>query len=111
MAGLRKKGLVRSEKGHGGGWTIARDLARITLRDIYVALGKPDILALSNRNDAPECLVEQAVNETLGSAFAEAEALLLRRFGEVTLAQLSASFESRLAKRGGDHALETTHAA
>src|SRR3546814_1535501 len=27
MAGLREAGYVRSVKGHGGGWSIARDLA------------------------------------------------------------------------------------
>ena len=41
MAGLRDAGFVRSEKGHGGGWTIARDLAAITLREVYMALGEP----------------------------------------------------------------------
>ena len=27
LGGLRDAGFVHSEKGHGGGWTIARDLA------------------------------------------------------------------------------------
>ena len=40
MSGLRDHGYVRSEKGHGGGWTLARDLATISLRDIYDALGR-----------------------------------------------------------------------
>ena len=39
MAGLREIGYVRSEKGHGGGWTIACDLSKVTLRDVYAALG------------------------------------------------------------------------
>ena len=34
LGGLRDQGYVRSEKGHGGGWTLACDLARVTLRDI-----------------------------------------------------------------------------
>ena len=38
MAGLRDQGYVRSEKGHGGGWTLACDLSRVTLRDVYTAL-------------------------------------------------------------------------
>ena len=33
MAGLRQRGFVRSEKGHGGGWTIACDLRTVTLLD------------------------------------------------------------------------------
>lgn len=100
MAGLRDAGFVRSEKGHGGGWTIACDLAAVTLLDIYRALGKPEVLAMSNRTEAPGCLVEQAVNAALGAAFDEATARLLARFGEVTLADLSADFHARLTARG-----------
>lgn len=99
MAGLRENGLVRSAKGHGGGWTIARDLSTVTLRDIYAAIGSPDIFAIGNRTEAPGCLVEQAVNAAMDDAFAEAEALLLERFGKVTLAALSADFHDRMAER------------
>lgn len=99
MAGLRKEGFVRSEKGHGGGWTIARPLDRISLRDIYDALGRPSLFAMGNRTEAPGCLVEQAVNTALDRTFEEAEALLLGRFGEVTLAMLSADFHARMSAR------------
>jgi DNA-binding IscR family transcriptional regulator len=111
MAGLRDRGYLRSEKGHGGGWAISCDLGEVTLRDIYVALGSPEILAMGNRTEAPGCLVEQAVNAALGEAFDEAEDLLLRRFGEVTLAALSADFHTRLAQIGGALNPESTHAA
>jgi len=111
MAGLRNEGYVRSEKGHGGGWTIACDLGQVTLRDVYDALGRPEILAMSNRTEAPGCLVEQAVNAALGKTFDEAEALLLHRFGEVTLAALSADVHARLARQGGSPTLENAHAA
>ncbi len=90
MAGLRDQGYVRSEKGHGGGWMLACDLSQVTLRDIYTALGSPSLLAMGNRTETPGCLVEQAVNTALGQAFQDAEALLLARLGEVTLAMLSA---------------------
>lgn len=95
MAGLRNAGYVRSEKGHGGGWSLACDLADVTLRDVYTALGSPSLLALSNRTEAPGCLVEQAVNAALGATFEEAEALLHSRFGEVTLAALRADVRRR----------------
>lgn len=111
MGGLRDQGYVQSEKGHGGGWTIACDLAAVTLRDIYDALGQPELLAMGNRTEAPGCLVEQAVNAALGETFDEAEALLLRRFGEVSLAALRADFHTRLAERGGSPTLESNHAA
>jgi DNA-binding IscR family transcriptional regulator len=99
MAGLRAQGYVRSERGHGGGWTIARDLATITLRDIYEGIGAPPLFAIGNRHDAPACAVEQAVNAALDTSLGEAEALLLASLGEVTLARLSADFHRRLALR------------
>lgn len=110
MAGLRDGGYVRSEKGHGGGWSIACDLRRVTLRDVYDALGAPGLLAIGNRTEAPDCLVEQAVNAALRDAFEKAEALLLRRLGDVTLAALSADFHARLEARGGSYSLENAHA-
>lgn len=89
LAGLRKDGLVSSEKGHRGGWRISCDLNKVTLYDIYSALGNPTILAIGNRSKSPDCLVEKAINSTMSGTFHEAEALLLARFREVTLAELS----------------------
>jgi Rrf2 family protein len=101
MAGLRDRGYVQSEKGHGGGWTLACDLAKVTLRDIYTALGSPSLLAIGHRTEAPGCLVEEAVNAALNKSFEEAESMLLSRLGEVTLAALSQDVRGRLARRGG----------
>lgn len=101
MAGLRKHGYVQSEKGHGGGWTLSCDLAKVTLQDIYTAVGSPSLLAIGNRTETPECLVEQAVNATLQQTFDEAEELLLARLGEVTLAMLSADCHKRIKARVG----------
>jgi len=111
MSGLREEGYVRSEKGHGGGWTLAPGWERVPLRDIYNALGEPSILAIGNRSEAPGCLVEQAVNAALAKAFADAEALLLNELGQVTLGQLSADFHARYAARRGTFNPETAHAS
>lgn len=99
MAGLRDGGYVRAEKGRGGGWTIGRALETVTLRDVYQALGSPGVFAMGNRTESPGCLVEEAVNAAMDDAFARAEALLLDRLGEITLAALSADFHARLIAR------------
>ncbi|ODN68878.1 Rrf2 family transcriptional regulator [Methylobrevis pamukkalensis] len=108
MAGLREAGLVTSEKGHGGGWRLARDLTAVTLADIYRALGTPEIFAIGNKTEDPVCLVERAVNHALGDALAEAETRLLQRLGEVTLASLADELRrhrSSVHQHGGpDHA-------
>lgn len=98
MGLLRDAGIVTSGRGHAGGWRIAIDLAAVTLRQLHEALGEPAVFAIGNRNDQPECLVEQSVNAALEDAFAEAEALLLRRLQDVTLAQLAADFKRRYAR-------------
>lgn len=100
MAGLRDQGYVQSEKGHGGGWMLACDLSKVTLRDIYSALGSPTLIAIGHRTESPGCLVEEAVNAALNKSIQDAEELFLSRLGEVTLAALSADVQSRLAARG-----------
>ena len=54
--------------------------------------------------------VTAAINGVAGSA-AWAEALLLSRLGDVTLAMLSADFQKRLGDRRNRHRLETAHAS
>ncbi len=97
MGFLRDAGIVQSERGHAGGWRIQADLRQVTLRQLHEALGEPAMFAIGNRHEAPACLVEQSVNAALEGAFAEAEALLLQRFSEITLADLAADFARRHA--------------
>jgi Rrf2 family protein len=89
MAGLRKAGLVRSEKGHGGGWRLARKLEDVTLWDVYEALGEPTVFAIGNRTESPDCVVEEAVNRTLAGALAKAEALLVAELKGVRMSDLA----------------------
>src|SRR3546814_5780500 len=65
------------------------------MRDVYDAIGRPHLMAMGNRTDAPGCLVEQADNAALNTSLREAEALLLARFEAVTLAALAAEFHAR----------------
>ncbi len=100
MAGLRDAGYVTSEKGHGGGWVLARPLAEITLLDIHKALGNPDMFSIGLSGDNPACVIEQSVNVALEDAMTEAQALLLSRFGKITLADLARESFKRWAQSG-----------
>lgn len=88
MAGLREAGHVRSGKGPGGGWQLARPLGEITLLDVYQALGHPTLFGIGNRDQDPNCKVQRAVNSALSETMAAAERLFLERFRSVTLDQL-----------------------
>ncbi len=95
MALLRKQGYVESIKGHNGGWSLARSLNDITLLDIHCALGENSVFTIGLTDEHTDCPIERAVNQELQDAMGEAEALMLKRFGEVTLAQLSLEFKGR----------------
>lgn len=101
MGGLRDAGHVHSLKGHGGGWSLARPLAAITLLDIHEALGAPAPFAFGVANDTPSCLVEQAVNAHLIEAMGAAETLLRTRLAAVTLADIVRDFEAKRATHAG----------
>ena len=97
LAGLREGGIVTSMKGHGGGWTLARLPAAISLGEVYLALGVPTLLA-----PAPEvngCLIQTIVDEALDGFYTEAETLLRNRLDGISLAFLSTDFQKRLAGR------------
>ncbi|MCQ4260719.1 Rrf2 family transcriptional regulator [Stutzerimonas stutzeri] len=94
MAGLRKAGYVRTDKGYNGGWSLSVDLNQVTLLDIHNAVGGPRIFAIGADRDNPDCLVERVVNAALEDAMQQAEALLLHRLGSLTLADLSGQFNA-----------------
>jgi len=89
LGGLREAGIVSAEKGHGGGWALARPLDRVTLADVYRALGSPNLFSIGPRRENPRCLVEQAVNRSLGKALGDAEALLLAELARTTVADIA----------------------
>ena len=97
MAGLREQGLVTSEKGHGGGWRLARPLDQVTLGQVNTALGEPGLFPETPPVEADGCLVEAAVNDALAETYAAARALLVARLNDITLADLAADFSRRMA--------------
>jgi Rrf2 family protein len=101
MAGLRDAGIVRSEKGHGGGWSLARELDAVTLADVYDALGMSAPFTLGHREGRPTCLLERAANRAVEGALAEAEALLVKRFRNVTVAEVLADARRKGGKIKG----------
>ncbi|HWK55038.1 MAG TPA: Rrf2 family transcriptional regulator [Hyphomicrobiales bacterium] len=103
MAGLREAGYVRSEKGHGGGWTIACDLADITLLDVHEAVGGARIFAIGHENENPDCAVARVVNASLDGVLQQAETLVRETLDGIALADLVGEFDQLCRARGGNH--------
>jgi len=103
LAGLRDAGLVISSPGVGGGWSLARAAADITLRDIYEALGERLLQGIDVAgSDAPRggCLIQRSVAGTLDAFLDDAETLLAERLNRITLANLAAQVRTLKSARG-----------
>jgi len=109
MAGLRQAGYVRSGGGHGGGWLIDCDLAQVTLLDVHRAVGGAKLFALGHEHPNPDCGVEKVVNAAIDDALQQAEALLLARLAQVSLADLAAQFDALCRKGGWDSRTAKAH--
>jgi Rrf2 family protein len=100
MGGLREAGIVASVKGHGGGWSLARPLSRITLLEIYHALGSPTLFAIGNDEDEPSCLLARAANSVTASALAAARQHFEQQLQQVSVADIAAGWTAEMANCG-----------
>ncbi len=89
---LHKAGIVRSARGRGGGFSLARPPSRIALLDVYEAIdgkfGRSHCLMGRSRCAARRCI--------LGGVLAEVDQRLWTYLSETKLSQLTDVY-------GGDH--------
>ena len=84
---LREAGLLTSEKGHAGGWRLARAPHLITLADVYLALDER-IVATPSEDHPPDCALEHALHRRISDVMAEIEQSLILRLSETSLAEV-----------------------
>ncbi len=82
---LREAGLLTSEKGHAGGWRLAKPAKGITLADVYLALDER--LVSGNDSDvAPSlCSVETGLQTRVTEVLDEIEQSLVQRLRETSI--------------------------
>jgi Rrf2 family protein len=86
---LRLAGLVQSEKGHAGGWRLARPAAEISVAAVYEALGEPFLLPGRLQAPSDSCAIVAALRATIDSGMAEAEAVMRRHFAATSVQDLA----------------------
>ena len=84
---LREAGLLTSEKGHAGGWRLARDPKNISLADVYLALDE-SLISTGTENHTPACSVEHALQQRVLSVMEEIEQSLIERLSETTISEV-----------------------
>lgn len=82
---LREAGLLSSEKGHAGGWRLARTPASITLADIYLALDERLVSGNATEDDPAHCRVEAGLQARVSEVLDDIEASLVERLRETTI--------------------------
>ncbi|MEM6371486.1 MAG: Rrf2 family transcriptional regulator [Pseudomonadota bacterium] len=84
---LREAGLLQSEKGHAGGWKLARAPERITLADVYLALDE-SLIATDGMDDVPTCSVEHALHRQVSSVMQDIEQSLIERLSQTNISEV-----------------------
>lgn len=85
LAELRKAGLADSRRGAGAGWTLSRDLAAITLLDVYEAIEPGPVFGLHPSTPDPECVVGHGIGPAMASVYDGVEAALRNELAKTTL--------------------------
>ncbi|MEP4194839.1 MAG: Rrf2 family transcriptional regulator [Aliishimia sp.] len=84
---LREAELLTSEKGHAGGWRLARAPDQITLADVYLALDE-NLVATDVKGEVSACSVEQVLQKKVASVLEEIERSLVERLALTTIAEV-----------------------
>ena len=84
---LREAGLLNSEKGHAGGWRLARKPESITLADVYLALDE-SLIATGEESGGSTCSVEDEMYRRITSVMDEVEQSLIQRLSETTISEV-----------------------
>jgi len=84
---LRKAGLLESEKGHAGGWRLARPPSQITLADVYLALDE-SLVDTGGEEATPSCSVEHVLQRKVASVLKDIEQSLVERLAVTTIAEV-----------------------
>ncbi|MEM1163694.1 MAG: Rrf2 family transcriptional regulator [Pseudomonadota bacterium] len=85
---LRNADLLTSEKGHAGGWKLARHPETISLADVYNALGDRLVASGDDLSDT-NCAVQSALQERFAQLLDDAERSLVARLAETRISDLS----------------------
>ena len=84
---LREAGLLTSEKGHAGGWRLARAAQTISLADVYLALDER-LVAGEAQGTVSGCSVEHALHARVASVLKDVEQSLVEKLGQTSIAEV-----------------------
>lgn len=88
---LREAGILSSEKGHAGGWRLARPAKNITLADVYLALDERLVSGSGGHAEPSQCSVETGLQIRVSKVLEEIEESLVQRLRETSITDVHPS--------------------
>lgn len=84
---LREAGLLTSEKGHSGGWKLARAPEEITLADVFSALDE-QLFSYDDNTEPANCAVERAMRQRISSVMTDIEQKLVDQLNSISINEM-----------------------
>jgi DNA-binding IscR family transcriptional regulator len=85
---LREAGLVESRRGSGAGWSLTRDLASMTLLDVYDVVEPGPLFALHRATPDQECVIGRGIQPAMQGIYGGIENTLRQELAGVTLEEV-----------------------
>jgi Rrf2 family protein len=85
LSALRSSGLVVTAEGRQGGYMLASAPAKVTLLDVYRAVGSEELFPRPERRPNPQCAIGRNIHRVLDDPLDEATLALEHRLGKTTL--------------------------
>jgi Rrf2 family protein len=82
---LSRAGLTTSQLGTGGGALLAKPASRITLRDVYRAVGEGELFAMHRERPNPACPIGRNIQAALERHIDAASAALEDELARITI--------------------------
>jgi Rrf2 family protein len=92
---LRKVGIVSSQPGNGGGWELAKNPDKLTLRDIRRAVNEGSPFSMHNQPPNQKCPVGKNIQQVLGPVYDQAERVMESELSRTTIQSLLRAVQRR----------------
>lgn len=85
---LRAAGLVHSQRGAGAGWMLSRDLAEITLLDVYDAIESGPMFGMHRVEPNQGCVVGAGIQPAMKNVYGRLDEVLRAELASTTVADV-----------------------
>ncbi|QKJ29704.1 Rrf2 family transcriptional regulator [Mucilaginibacter mali] len=92
ISNLRNHGFIESKEGKGGGYSLSKPAAKITLADIYQTVKTGAVLGTSKNEPNPDCPVGKQISGEINKLYMDVDLTILSKLATITLEKFGEGF-------------------